>query len=213
MDKQQLLEKHGKVYEAGTVLFREGERGNKLWVINDGRVRLSKLVDKLETTLETLGPGDFCGELALLMDTVEPVTATVVESARLLVVEASQFEVMVRSNNEIAMRMLRKLAGRLTEAHFKLSNFQLRSNLARLMLQLRWELIRAKDQHSAKLPDDLANAIGIDELELNKMFEKLKEKNLVTIDSNRNFRVLNATEFENFLSYLELKDRYEYFDA
>lgn len=213
MDKQQLLEKHGKIYEPGTVLFHEGELGNKLWVINEGHIRLSKLVNKLETTLEILGPGDFCGELALVMEAVEPVTATVIDPARLLVIDAAQFEMMVRSNSEIAMRMLRKLAGRLTEAHFKLSNFQLRNNLARLMLQLRWELIRAKDEYSANLPNDLELAIGVDETELQKLLAKLQEKKLIAIDADNRFRVPNPAEFERFLSYLELKDRYEYFDA
>lgn len=212
MDKQQVLEKHGKIYETGTVLFREGEIGNRLWVINEGRIRITKRVHKTETVLETLGPGEFCGELALVMETEQPVTATVIEPARLLVIDLKQFDMMVRSNGEIAMRMLKKLAGRLTQAQFRMVNFQFRDNVGRLMLQLRWELTRSEGELSPHLPADLAESLGIDPPELKQLLAKLVEKNLVQLEPGDRFSVPDRSEFEQYLGYLELKERYAYFD-
>ncbi|MFA5624750.1 MAG: Crp/Fnr family transcriptional regulator [Bradymonadales bacterium] len=212
MDKQQVLEKHGKIYEPGTVLFREGELGNRLWVINEGRIRITKRVHKTETVLETLGPGEFCGELALVMETEQPVTATVIEPARLLVIDLKQFDMMVRSNGEIAMRMLKKLAGRLTQAQFRMINFQFKSNLGRLMLQLRWELMRAEGDLTPPLPVDLAESLGIETFELKQLLQKLAEKELIILEKNDRFSVPDRSEFEQYLSYLELKERYAYFD-
>ena len=121
MDRQQALEKHGKSFDAGTGLFYEGDPGTKMWVINEGYVRLTKRVCSEDILIETLGPGDFCGELALVGDGIQPVTATVVEAARMLVIEAEQFETMLRSNGELCIRMMKKLAGRLCESQFRLA--------------------------------------------------------------------------------------------
>ncbi|MCL2326369.1 MAG: Crp/Fnr family transcriptional regulator [Proteobacteria bacterium] len=211
MDKEQALEKHGKVYESGTVLFREGEAGSKLWVINEGKVRLSKRVCEEEIVLETLGPGEFCGELALVMEEVQPVTATVEEPARLLIVDAKQFETMVRSNGELAMRMLRKLAGRLTEAQYRVSALHLRSALGRIMLQLRWELT-VEGVKRAAVPGDLGDFLGLDAAEVKLSLDKLIAKNLIEIDKDNTFSIVDETEFRRYLKFLELSDRYEFFN-
>ena len=63
MDKEQALEKHVKSYDAGAVLYYEGDPASKLWVINEGHVQLTRRVCSEDVLLETLGPGDFCGEL------------------------------------------------------------------------------------------------------------------------------------------------------
>ena len=211
MDKEQALEKHGKVYEYGTVLFSEGDAGSKLWVINEGRVRLSKRVCDEDIVLETLGPGEFCGELALVMESEQPVTATVVEPARLLIVDAKQFEVMVRSNGELAMRMLRKLSGRLTQAHYRVSVLQMRSVLGRLMLQLQRELT-SEGVKRAIVPNDLSEVLNLDDAELAVALDRLIAKGIININKEGEFSIPNDAEFNRFLRYLELKDRYEYFE-
>ena len=57
MDKEQALEKHSKIYEPGTVLFYEGDPASKLWVINEGRIQISKRVFTEEIVFEILCPG------------------------------------------------------------------------------------------------------------------------------------------------------------
>ncbi|MDX9724226.1 MAG: Crp/Fnr family transcriptional regulator [Myxococcota bacterium] len=210
MDKQ-LVERHGKVYEAGTVLFREGEVGKRVYVINEGRIRISKRVNKTEALIEVLGPGEFCGELALVLEAPHPVTATVIEPARLLIVDAKQFEAMVRSNGEIALRMLRKLAGRLTEAQFRLVNFQLRRPMGRLLHQLKWEVSIAEDENAPLVPEDLAEVLGLQRTEVESLLAKLVAEGLIVMTDGR-FMVPDRGAFDRYLTYLELKDRYEFLE-
>lgn len=209
MDKEQALERHGKIFEPGTVLFYEGDLGSKLWIINEGRIKLTKRVCSEEILIETLGPGDFCGELALVTDSPQPVTATVEETARLLIIDAVQFETMIRNNGELSIRMLKKLAGRLNTAQFKLSTMQMRNTLGRVMLQLRYEIDNSEAPNKATLPEDLSMAIGIDDVELSKCLDKLVEKNLITLKDNV-FSIVDREEYLRFLNFLELNDRYEF---
>ena len=212
MDKEQALEKHSKSYESGAVLFYEGDPGSKLWVINEGLVRLSKRVSNEEVSLEILGPGEFCGELALVTDGIQPVTATVVENAKLLVVEPRQFETMIRSNGELSMRMLRKLAGRLNEAQFRVSVLQMRNTMGRVMLQLRHELEALEGAKKAPVPVDLDDMLGLDKVEIEDILDRLVSKNLIKLESDNVFSIVDNDEYSRYLNYLELHDKYEFFD-
>lgn len=198
----------------GTVLFREGEPGNKMYVIKSGRVRLSKSVFDTEITIEELQGGDFCGEISLVNQQPRPVTATVVEAAAVIQIDATQFENMIRSNADIAVRMMKKMSRRLTEAQFRISNFALRTTRARLMHQLRWEAKRASPKFDAitALPDDLADVTSIEIGEMKRLLGELVSDQLIHIDKRGMFHITDIASFDKQLRYLELKDHFEFRD-
>src|SRR5438067_13284086 len=98
---------------SGTVLFREGDRGQTMYVIRTGKVNISKRISDSEITLAVLGPGEFFGEMALLENLPRSAGATVVDDAQLIEIEQEHFEMLIRKSGEIAVRMLRRLSGRL----------------------------------------------------------------------------------------------------
>lgn len=211
MDKEQALEKHSKIYEPGTVLFYEGDPASKLWVINEGRIQISKRVFTEEIVLEILGPGEFCGELSLVTDAPQAVTATVIEPARLLVIDATQFEAMIRANGELSMRMMRKLAGRLNEAQFLVSALQMRNTIGRVMLHLKRE-IENSGTGKVSVPSDLAKMLGLDDVELEDIMDRLVAKKLIKLSGDTVCEIVNNAEYSRYLNYLELRDRYDFFD-
>ena len=211
MDKEQALEKHSKIYEPGTVLFYEGDPASKLWVINEGRIQISKRVFTEEIVLEILGPGEFCGELSLVTAAPQAVTATVIEPARLLVIDATQFEAMIRANGELSMRMMRKLAGRLNEAQFLVSALQMRNTIGRVMLHLKRE-IENSGTGKVSVPSDLAKMLGLDDVELEDIMDRLVAKKLIKLSGDNVCEIVNNAEYSRYLNYLELRDRYDFFD-
>ena len=211
MDKEQALEKLSKVYDTGAVLFYEGDPANAVWIINGGKVQLSKRVCSEEIVIETLGAGDFFGEISLLSNSAQMVTATVVEPAKLLVIESPQYEALLRSNGELSMRMLRKLVGRLNECQFLVTGLSLRNPMARVMLHISRE-INALGARSVQLPDDLGKMLAIDPVELELILKKLETKALISIDETKKVSIVRGEEFDRFLQYMELHDRYESFE-
>ena len=211
MDKEQALEKLSKVYDTGAVLFYEGDPANAVWIINGGKVQLSKRVCSEEIVIETLGAGDFFGEISLLSTSAQMMTATVVEPAKLLVIESPQYEALLRSNGELSMRMLRKLVGRLNECQFLVTGLSLRNPMARVMLHIRRE-INALGARSVQLPDDLGKMLAIDPVELELILKKLETKALISIDETKKVSIVRGEEFDRFLQYMELHDRYESFE-
>ena len=128
--------KFGREYAPGEVLFREGESGDVMFVIQSGSVRISKHVADYEKVLATLGPGEFFGEMAILNGKPRTATATVVVKARCLLIEAPTLEEMVANNSEIALRLIKKLAKRLDSADSLVEILLHRDPKARVLLAL-----------------------------------------------------------------------------
>jgi uncharacterized membrane protein len=99
---------------AGSVLFRKGERGGAMYLIEGGRVRIHiRDEDGREVTLAELAAGDFFGEMAILDGKPRSATATVAEDARLAVLSRKHFHEFVRRNPEVALSMLAAITDRL----------------------------------------------------------------------------------------------------
>ena len=108
-------------YKPGDVLFREGDGGEEMYIIQSGKVAIKKKVkDGSDAVLATLEKGDFFGEMSILERLPRAATAEVVEEGDLIVIGGETFGDMIKSNPEIAVRMLRKYSIRLRETNKQL---------------------------------------------------------------------------------------------
>jgi uncharacterized membrane protein len=100
--------------KAKTFLFRAGDEGDAMYVIERGKVRISvQATDGRDMTLTEFGRGDFFGEMALLDGQRRSADAVVAEDARLAVLSRDHFLSFVRSSPNVALEMLTALANRL----------------------------------------------------------------------------------------------------
>src|SRR3982751_373581 len=100
--------------KAGAVLFRTGDEGDAMYIIEQGKIRICvQTKDGHEVTLTELRRGDFFGEMALLDGNPRSADARVSENARLAVLSREHFLSFVRSNPNVALEMLTALTNRL----------------------------------------------------------------------------------------------------
>ena len=100
--------------KAKTSLFRAGDEGDAMYLIERGKVRISmQATDGRHMTLTELGRGDFFGEMALLDGERRSADAIVAEDARLAVLSREHFLSFVRSSPDVALELLTALANRL----------------------------------------------------------------------------------------------------
>src|SRR5215510_11925274 len=105
-------------FPAGKVLFREGDAGEDMYIIQSGRVAIKKRTGaNKDVTLAVLEKGDFFGEMAVLERMPRSATAEVTEDGDLIVITGDVFGDMIKANPEIAIRMLRKYSIRLRETN------------------------------------------------------------------------------------------------
>ncbi len=102
-------------FNAGETIFREGDLGTEMYIINDGKVEILNRVGEDERVLAVLEKGDFFGEMSVLEDLPRAATARALTDSRLLQINGSTFDQMLQANPEIAVRMMRKLSRRLRE--------------------------------------------------------------------------------------------------
>lgn len=103
-----------KDVSSGRQLFRQGDLGDAMYLIEKGRVRISlQDEDGKEVTLTELAQGDFFGEMAMIDGRRRSADASVFEDARLAVLSRPAFLSFVRSSPEVALAMLSALSHRL----------------------------------------------------------------------------------------------------
>ena len=101
--------------KTGEYVFREGDLGTEMYVINEGKVEILNQVGDEEQVLAVLEKGDFFGEMSVLEDLPRAASARAATDVRLLQINGSTFDQLLQTNPEIAVRMMRKLSRRLRE--------------------------------------------------------------------------------------------------
>ncbi len=100
--------------KAETFLFRTGDAGDAMYIIEHGKVRICvQAIDGREVTLTELGRGDFFGEMVLFDGQRRSADAVVAEDARLALLSREHFLSFMRSSPDVALEMLTALANRL----------------------------------------------------------------------------------------------------
>ena len=95
---------------AGDYVFREGELGTEMFILQEGQVEILKTLDGVDEQLAVLEKGDFFGEMSLLEDLPRTATARAVTPCKLIRIDGATFDQMLRNKPEIAVRIMRKLS-------------------------------------------------------------------------------------------------------
>jgi CRP/FNR family transcriptional regulator, cyclic AMP receptor protein len=101
-------------FETGTQLFHIGDAGDAMYLIEQGRIRITIIdADGRDVTLAELGAGDFFGEMAMIDGHGRSANAIVAEHARLAVLTRENFLTFVSSDARIVLEMLSAITNRL----------------------------------------------------------------------------------------------------
>ena len=101
-------------YARGQVIFTQGDPGNSLCMIEEGRVRIVVSSDDgKELVLRVFGPGDFFGELALLDGEPRSTDAVAQEACQLLLLQRSDFLSFLEARPKVAITLLAAISRKL----------------------------------------------------------------------------------------------------
>ncbi|MCL2625515.1 MAG: Crp/Fnr family transcriptional regulator [Cystobacterineae bacterium] len=207
-----LFQRYGKDIPAGTVLFREGETGKEMFVVQAGQVSISKRVRDIEKILAVLGPGEFFGEMAIISNKARNASAVADKDSRLLVIDSRTFETMVRTNAEIAVRMIRKLAERLSDADAQIESLLLADPPSRIVhcilqaCQLRGLPTPGGVEVAISLKE-LPSELGVGEAALGYWIYRLESMGLMVVGADK-LIVPEPARLGEFLQYLDMRWKY-----
>jgi CRP/FNR family cyclic AMP-dependent transcriptional regulator len=115
-----------ETYKSGTIIFQEGDAGDKLYIIVEGAVRISRVIPGMgEEALAVHRPGAYFGEMSLIDDAPRSATAVSHEKCRLFVVNRRDLEDLLFVDRDLAYELLwnwvRTLSRRLRATNDKMT--------------------------------------------------------------------------------------------
>ncbi|MCJ7658905.1 MAG: cyclic nucleotide-binding domain-containing protein, partial [Anaerolineales bacterium] len=103
-----------ETYKDGQVLFREGDLGDRFYIVESGQLVVTRSVNGKTIELSRRGPGDYVGEIALLQNRPRTATITCATACTLLSLEAEYFHELVAKNMQVSEVVSRTGSRRLT---------------------------------------------------------------------------------------------------
>lgn len=184
-ERDRLLQHFGRRYAAGEVIFREGEQGREVFILQEGRVRVLKRVRTVERSLQILKPGDLFGEGALLPGFVRTSSAVALSDVVVLALDPDTFGALLQGSAAVAMRLVQQLVRRLRDAEDQIENMMLRDNQSKVvnaLLKLAGE--SGHTSGSAQVPVsplELSSRSGLDVDTVKRCVLQLREGHYVRI--------------------------------
>ena len=174
----------------GQVIFVEGEPGDRLYVIVEGKVTLGHSAsDGRETLLAVLGPGEMFGELSLFDPGPRTSTATAVTDAKLLSLSHEKLIPWLRENPDVSLQLLARLAQRLrrtNEAVGDLVFSDVPGRVAKALIDLGARFGKQTDEglfvHHDLTQEELAQLVGASRETVNKALADFAGRGWLRLD-------------------------------
>lgn len=110
---QLLSPKFAETYQAGDVIFSEGEIGKKIFFVLDGVVNIFIQQNQLKRSLCSLSTGEVFGEMAILNNLPRTASIEAETDAKLIVLEREMFFALMEKYPVLALKMVRLMAERM----------------------------------------------------------------------------------------------------
>jgi CRP/FNR family transcriptional regulator len=179
-------------YARGEMIFAEDQTGNSMYVVKEGRVKVSRWLPSGREVILAFHPeGDYFGEMALLDGQTIPATVTAVEASTILSLDRAQFLGLLRERS-FAMALLRTLCGRCRDAWHQIEVLTHHNAEARIRMALH-QLCRRKGKpttEGVRLDDrlthrELASMAGVTRETATRVLGHLIEQGLLHVDRQR----------------------------
>ncbi len=195
-----------RTFNDNELIFCEHEPGEVLYIIQKGKIKITKVVNNNEVLLALLKPGDIFGEMALLENKPRSATAISFGNSELLAVGKDNFEVMVKTNPQLGNKLITLLSERIWKAYRQLANILISDPLGRLYDTL----LTVVDENRLPIahnegytfdfgPDELIKMVGFPADKGNLLIQKLFENKKFKLQDNK----IIVTDLEELAKQVE----------
>jgi CRP/FNR family transcriptional regulator, cyclic AMP receptor protein len=176
-----------RTYEAGQVVFREGDQGDTCFVVKSGAIKISREHGGRTIALAELRVGDMFGELSMFGGEVRSATAAALEDTAAIALLAGDVRRLLAGNPEIALKMLETMADRVRATNQRLANQSFQTVAGRVAGVL-MQLVDARQSEGASDSDvlvettqaDIAQLAGASRESASRFLATLERQGLVT---------------------------------
>ena len=175
-------------FKDSDVIFIEHEPGSELYIIQQGNVKITKIVDQNEVLLAVLNPSDIFGEMALLENKPRSATAIAYGNVVTLAINKENFETMVQAQPQLAVKLITLLSERIWTSYRHLANLLINDPIGRSYDML----LTLVEKKRITIQPKMSYTYDIGSKELSDMlgFSPVEgEKHIFQLLQNKNFRL------------------------
>ncbi len=187
-------------YKKGEMIFLQGDREKKLYVIHKGSVKISRISSSgKEQVIRILGPGEFLGELSLFNNEPYANNAEAIEDAMVCIIEGDELKSLMAKYPTIAFKVLEELSSRLKRAENLIENLGVKdveSRIAEKLLEL------ADEDGNITLTikkGDLASHLGMSQETLSRKLSYFQDKGWIELKGHKKIKILDREKLENLV--------------
>lgn len=203
-----------KVLKAGEILFREGERGEEMYLIRSGKVEISNSSGGAKKVLATLSEGSFLGEMAIVDDAPRSATAIALTEVSLLILDRSAFKGQIQENPMVEY-LINSLVKRLRETNEQVKILMQKDDVCRIAASL-LNLGREKGApdgagvliKGSYTPDGFAGQVGVGKAKAAEILDKMQKQGLMEFAPD-GIKIASMGDLEEFWKFATLKEKFK----
>lgn len=203
------LARFGRSFNAGEVLFREGEPGADAYLLEEGRVRLIKKVRGAERSLMVLKAGDLFGESALLAGALRSSTAIALSAGVALAIDQATLQNLLEREPDLAARIVQQLVRRLRDAEDQIEIMMLADVQSKVVSALLKLAQHSRESGPGALfsisPMELSTRVGLDVDTVKRAVQQLREGQYLRVSDER-LEVPDIDAMRRLYALLGVKD-------
>lgn len=186
-----------KTYKKGEMIYMAGDKGEKLYVIHSGKVKITRITSSgKEQVIRVLGPGEFMGELSIfspvpLTDNGEALSETIV-----CMIDGSKLKDLMMKHSAIAFKVMEELSKRLEKVENLIENISLQGvekRLADTLIEMADENGEVNLKMSKK---DFASYIGMTQETLSRRLTIFQDMGFIKMVGHRKINILDVEALE-----------------
>jgi CRP-like cAMP-binding protein len=183
-----LYARFGRNVDAGKIIFEEGEEGDQMFIIQAGRVKVSRTIDGKQQILAILEKGDFFGEMAIISRIKRTATVSALEPVKLLAFNREGFLDMINKNAKIALNVIDKLCRRLQRANQQIQHLARKDPKGLIAMNLSFAFQSAEasrgDLFLDRTVDEFSQNLDLTRDQVKAVLAAFAKKGVVSISAN-----------------------------
>lgn len=184
---------HRQNYKRDNMIVIEEEAGTNLYLILDGKVKISRISDDgREVILSILTEGDFFGEMSVIDGSTRSANVTSIDTSELIVIKRDNFLNLLHQIPQIAINLLEELVARLRRSDQQIKALSLQDAVGKvasaiLRLAENEGIIKNNEVIINKVPSqqDLANMAGTSRETISRVLKSLANDNYLQKDGSK----------------------------
>ena len=179
---ERLFRKFGRLYGPNEYVFREGDISQSIFYILSGCVRMEKSAGQVKKVLAEMGPGEYFGEMAALIQAPRTASALSVEESHIAVIDGDTLRSLLRDSDDVSLFMLKEFSNRIRHTNEALEG--LTQSWVRLMAAL--YLLKVWPLPDDRNPDaELARITGKETAEIHEVLAELGRRGVLIFSEGR----------------------------